>query len=461
MLLAHGAALDLNLERPAMSLPFSQLLRAFLEAKFDASACRAAVERLLPAAQQKLVNLGAFKRGGVILRPEVLYPDATSWIFTVRRGADSLSFRLPGSARSVATLIRDLTDDDQPVSPKAIARQLPTVASKLLLGARRRRKTWSAPQAPGIYRREHACLLIQSERAAVLVDPVWLMPTFAAMRSDALRPRVTKPHAVLITHTHGDHFHLPSLLSVVSPATRLVVPEVPRASLLTDGVPIETTKKVGLRAEAAAWGKTLVIGDVEVDVLPFYGEQPFRDPPGLGRDLRNWGNCYRVTTPHFSALILVDSGADPKGDMEDVVADSVRRRGPVDIVLACMREFDSPFFGGLSSYWGPVPFARLQALYRSQQKGRLPSTTAGPGGAARLCAIAKAKYFLPYANGFDGHGTEVADIGWGYREPSEPSQRRRMARELKRIGATTKVVPWVHGDAMLVGSRGLKLERQV
>jgi L-ascorbate metabolism protein UlaG (beta-lactamase superfamily) len=461
MLLAHGAALDLNLERPGMSLPFGQLLRAFLEAEFDASACRAAVERLLPSAQRKLVNLGAFKRGGVILRPEALYPEATSWILTMRRGAESLSFRLPGSARAVAKLIRDVTDDEEPVSRTAIARQLPSVASKLLLGGRRRRKTWSAPPAPGIYRREHACLVIQSERAAVLVDPVWLMPTFAAMRSDALRPHVTTPHAVLITHTHGDHWHLPSLLSVVSPTTRLCVPAVPRASLLTDGVPIDTAKQIGLRAEAAAWGKTLVIGDIEVDVLPFYGEQPFRDPPGLGGAMRNWGNCYRVTTPQFSALILVDSGADPKGDMEDVVAESVRRRGPVDIVLACMREFASPFFGGLSSYWGPVPFARLQAMYRSHQKGRLPNTTAGPSGAARLCAIAKAKYFLPYANGFDGFGKEVADIGWGYHEPSEPSQRRRMAGELKRIGAATKIVPWLHGDAMLVGKTGLKLVRQV
>ncbi len=68
--------------------------------------------------------------------------------------------------------------------------------------------------------------------------------------------------------------------------------------------------------------------DLQLQSLPFWGEQPVATPPSLGSDLRNFGNCYRVDAAAYSAVLLADSGADPDGSVFEALSQSARETGP-------------------------------------------------------------------------------------------------------------------------------------
>jgi hypothetical protein len=113
----------------------------------------------------------------------------------------------------------------------------------------------------------------------------------------------------------------------------IVVPQVPRPSLLT---PEDFSHSLSLASQphvVLPRYKTLRVGDIEIEVLPFFGEQPTRRGPSMPEGFRNWGNCYRISCPTFSALILADSGEDPMGRMSDVARNVVDKSGPVDVVM--------------------------------------------------------------------------------------------------------------------------------
>lgn len=157
--------------------------------------------------------------------------------------------------------------------------------------------------------------------------------------------------------------------------------------------------------------------------------------------------------------MLVDSGADPLGSMVDAVRKSHVARGPVDVVLSCLREFASPFFGGLFMYWATLPFARLQELHAQLGSRSLPATTAGPEGAAELCQAAHARYYFPYANGFAGPGAPITDVGWGYGEPSEAVLVDKVSAALARRRAKTAVRNWNPGDSAAIRRGELRVLR--
>src|SRR5262249_30174681 len=136
----------------------------------------------------------------------------------------------------------------------------------------------------------------------------------------------------------------------------IVVPPVPRTSILSPNDMMPTLRMFGLNSIAPAWGSSLEFGDIQVDVLPFFGEQPVRDGEGPQAGLRNWGSCYRFTTPDFSAIAVIDSGVDPLGDMADVVRASREKSGPVDFLLSSLPRFHCPFFLGLPQYYLTLPF---------------------------------------------------------------------------------------------------------
>jgi L-ascorbate metabolism protein UlaG (beta-lactamase superfamily) len=320
------------------------------------------------------------------------------------------------------------------------------------------RPRWAPPRRPGIYRREHATLVIRSETTTLVIDPLirhLMMPSLWAM------PDTHEPvDGILISHSHTDHWSPLAIIErALDPATPIVVPQVPLRSLLTVPDMAHELRTLGLRAIAPAWGETIQIGDITIDILPFYGEQPTRDEPLARPDLRSYGNCYRIQTPQLSALILIDAGADPAGSMVEVAEASRQRRGPVDVTLACLRQFASPFFGGLAMYWAVLPLGLLRDLFARYEAGRLPSTTAGPTGIAAICAAAGARYFLPYAHGYEAPFTPIADTGWGEGEPSEATLLADLARELAALGTPTEPLAWDVGDQMVVGAGGLARQR--
>src|SRR5207249_8135753 len=129
--------------------------------------------------------------------------------------------------------------------------------------------------------------------------------------------------------------------------------------------------------------------------LPYYGEQPVHDGEGPPSDVRNWGSCYRFTTPQMTAIALIDSGVDPLGNMVDVVRDSSARSGPVDFLLSSLARFPSPFFLGLPHYYLSLPFDRLRQLFDLLVAGTLPSVTLGPEGVVDACRAGQPRYYLP------------------------------------------------------------------
>src|SRR5262249_55465124 len=79
----------------------------------------------------------------------------------------------------------------------------------------------------------HATLLFTSAHTRLLVDP-FLLPSSSKYRSgyEPLSIDQLCPNAILITHSHQDHFHLGTLLRF-GPDIPIYVPYVDRESLLS------------------------------------------------------------------------------------------------------------------------------------------------------------------------------------------------------------------------------------
>jgi L-ascorbate metabolism protein UlaG (beta-lactamase superfamily) len=448
MMLSADFIVDLVSLPDLGGIPFGEVLEGMVRADLEPRATRELLERANARLAAPVLRPKGVEDGGYLVEERVLFPETSSWWVVFQEGEERLSTALPEEeVRRVADFFRVATHartrrevreawpfDEEAWREKLVV-SLPSQTE------------WPEPEGPGIYRREHASLLIRSRTTGLLVDPIGLQRRLPNMRQAPHSSRLDAVDAVAITHGHVDHWHVPSLLAQLArPDLPVLVPRVPRPSLLTFQDFAATLRACGQTVQAPAWGETVRVGDLEIDILPFRGEQPTREGPRLREGLRNWGNCYRINTEDFSCVLLVDSGVDPEGGVAEVLAESCRRRGPVDVVLSCQREFQSPFFGGLSHYWAALPWERLRALHGELLRGQLPSTTAGVQGTVEACAVAKARYFLAYANGFEGVGRPITDIGWGLGEPSEASSNARLREELARQGLGTQVLEWCPGD---------------
>jgi L-ascorbate metabolism protein UlaG (beta-lactamase superfamily) len=313
---------------------------------------------------------------------------------------------------------------------------------------------WPPANRPGIFRREHASIVIRSSTTTLLTDPQSLN---AGWTTNGLRypsDVALEPDGILITHTHGDHWHLPSVVRCAGEGTTIVVPPV-TTNLLAHEDPRTGCELAGLRTIAPRWWSVVRIGDIDIQVLPFFGEQPTRSAPGPREGLRNWGSCYRFDTPHFSAIILVDSGIDPAGSALEVVERSVAELGPVDALLSCAGEFPEAINRGLAHYILALPFERLVGIHRKRRVASASSMTLGPNGVAEACRIARARYFLPYAHGFSG----IATSPRGESGPGEAGLFSDVTGALARSRAATRAVEWKPGDVALFCGRELVIER--
>jgi L-ascorbate metabolism protein UlaG (beta-lactamase superfamily) len=442
-------------------LPYADVLGGMIKAFFKPGAVRQLLENINSKLKEPMLRPEAVEQGGYLVQEEVLFPRSQHWRVYLQDELERLSTTLDEEAVPVvAEFLRlaahaeglEQVREAWPFDEDAWVERLVTASPSGPL--------WPEPDAPGIYRREHASLLIRSRTTGILVDPISLQRRMQHMHQVPGNLRSDAVNAVAVTHSHVDHWHIPSLLAHLErPETPVIVPRVPRPNVLTFQDFEASLRTCGQAAKAPAWGETVRVGDIEVDILPFYGEQPTRDGPPLREGLRSWGNCYRFQTEDFSCVLLVDAGEDPNGAMSKVLAESCRRRGPVDVVLSCQREFESPFFGGLHHYWAALPWERLLELYHDYQQHRLKSTTAGAEGAVELCAAAQARYFLPYANGFEGVGKPITDIGWGLGEPSEAHRNAFMRELLGRQGLATQVLDWNPGDVARMARGGLTISR--
>jgi L-ascorbate metabolism protein UlaG (beta-lactamase superfamily) len=183
----------------------------------------------------------------------------------------------------------------------------------------------------------HNTVVVRSGRARVLVDPL-LFPAssvYPARYQPLTLADVGAPDAVLITHSHPDHFDPASLLRI-PPATRIIVPYLERETLLAVAM-ADRLRQLGFtRVTSLEWGQAISVGDIEIFALPFFGEQP-TDSDVLHPTVRNNGNTYVVRTPTLSAAFLADSGHDAQGDVKQVATRARSTLGPVDVVFAGYR----------------------------------------------------------------------------------------------------------------------------
>ncbi|HEY3999154.1 MAG TPA: MBL fold metallo-hydrolase [Candidatus Xenobia bacterium] len=180
----------------------------------------------------------------------------------------------------------------------------------------------------------HNTVVVRSHTTRVIVDP-WFLPPGEGDFQPIQRRELGPIDAVLITHSHPDHFDLASLLGFARD-TPVLVPQVPRESILAIDMARRLTDLGFSDVRPTAWWQEVRIGDIDVTALPFYGEQPTTGAM-LHPAVRNAGNTWLVRTPRCSAAFTADSGRDGQGDVQEVALEACRRYGPLDFLFTGYR----------------------------------------------------------------------------------------------------------------------------
>lgn len=309
------------------------------------------------------------------------------------------------------------------------------------------------PRAPGVYRLQHASVLYRTRTTGILSDP-HLHSNYGLpkLKTDILRSHLEGlVDGILISHPHYDHWHYPTLM-MFPRNIPIFVPKVPRASIMCEDMAGRLTELGFTNVVAVDWNANPIrIGDIDVHVLPFYGEQPlvpeFEQP--LHPDLRNWGNTYLLETEFYKSWLLVDSGQDPMGSMLGVAAQVRQKFGAVDLVISNFQPLSYNSIGTNLSDWGIDIVANLLSNPRIFSVTNKPEgafvALLGPRGVAELCAIVEAKACLPYADSW-------AEIGQPGMQDEALCAQVEMA--LNQLQASTQVIPWKIGEGYLTNSSG-------
>jgi hypothetical protein len=264
----------------------------------------------------------------------------------------------------------------------------------------------------------HNTVVMQAGDTRVMVDPLFFAADLAypASYQPLTLADVRPVDAILITHSHPDHFDSASLLRF-HPATTVVVPVVERETILATAMARRLGELGFTDVRPLGWGASIAIGDAKVTALPFYGEQP-SDGEVLHADVRNSGNTYVVDGPTFSAAFLADSGRDHMGNVCEVLSEWRRAGGKVDIVFSGYRGWLT--FPVQLLFSSVAAFLLLVPPWLWNVRQQLMCDAVGAVDVAEHC---HARYLVPYADGgapwhwkaglgprLDGEATEDADF---------------------------------------------------
>lgn len=390
------------------------------------------------------------------LKEEYLFSDWTPLTleFIIRGGTDRRYIDLPQDAELSAALHNMLMSatngrhSGQSLR-KVIASDLTELLdslteSNILVDLHHDLGSFAASDLPGVYRLQHASLLYRTRTTGVLVDPHVHSAYASFVRDDINRSQLEgKVDAILISHFHEDHWFLASLL-MFDPDIPIIVPKVPRSTVIC-GDMAKILSQYGFRNVIAAdwYSEPIKIGDIEVDILPFYGEQPLRFDEPKNAHIRNWGNTYVIRCEYFTSWFLIDSGSDSRGSMLDVARIVKDKYGTIDFILSNLRAFyiGTPLYinGGLN--WLTLSPGQI-STFQSMNKHCI---TLGPEGVAAICDVVAPSYFLPYAHWF-GNVASVGDVGLDTPGQSEIALLKALIGQLQARQVPTTVIPWKIGD---------------
>ncbi len=309
----------------------------------------------------QLCRPGARRAGRRPLREEVLFPDPARTpprVLHVRKGELGLDVAVPkGGWPELVDLLAALTDGLTSLPRSGWLAELCGALKQVRGLIPHEGPVRVAPDS--VLHVGHNTFLVAGARGRVLVDPYFRpsspvdLPAYQPLQAADLG----RVDAVVITHSHGDHFHLGSLAQLPR-TTRVFVPHVTRESLLATDCALRLEALGFVRVERLRWGEARDVEDVRVEALPFYGEQP-TGGRGVYEGLFNEGNTWRLATPRLSCAFFADAGRDVRGDMEDVC----RRLAPTQLLFCGIRGFRlRPIhygFSTLDAYLANVPEAAL------------------------------------------------------------------------------------------------------
>lgn len=391
------------------------------------------------------------------VRNNLIYPKEKVRAVRVEQRALGTAFIYrPRSEEETREFARLLMLIGQGTSQRILKRQAPASEAMLKLLLERgvveesRPQKRSAFRAPGLYRLQHASLLFRSHTSGVLVDP-HLHSVFEPDERSSTISRADLEgvvDAIVISHSHRDHFHLPSIAQFPR-STTVIVPRVRRGSILAEDM-AKAVRDLGFtRVETPEWySPPTLVGDIEVHPFPFFGEQPLLYERGLRADVRNWGNTYVLRSPSMSSWILIDSGKEAEGAMTDVAVEVRRRFGRLDVLQSNLGAFTlrNPFcIAGAGKYW--LALSPDQMLRFSSMRNHC--VTLAVDGVAEVARIVEPRFFLPYAHWW-------RDVG------AEPHRGECKLMELLERAlhghVSTKLVPWRVGDGASLRKNQLKVE---
>lgn len=280
---------------------------------------------VFPDAERYLAT-EAGPQGPYLLKDEYLFqPNVPLVAFDVRQSHDwkpvlpseePLSSEARSAIRNVLLRVAGTSEEHRIARALEEARALPSARDIDL-------------RSPGVYLTGHSSVFVKGSKSGVLIDPIyssWLHSEGGISAID-LHQSVD---AVMLTHSHFDHYHLPTLLQFSD--RPMVVPAVPRASLVCEQIAQRLKEFHVPDVRSPQWHTSFEVGEFKIHVLPFYGEQFLTSE--LYPEARSWGNSYVIERDDFRVFIAADSGFEPDRSVIPMIADWVSANGPIDVVLA-------------------------------------------------------------------------------------------------------------------------------
>jgi len=280
--------------------------------------------------------------------------------------------------------------------------------------------SWAA--RPGVTLLSHSSLLVQSERSAVLLDPVvWQAMGIAQRTFDILR---TPLGAICCSHSHWDHCHFQTLLWLDKDVP-ILIPEVREPSVLNPPM-ADALRRLGFTdvREVQAW-VPVRIDDIEIIPVPFRGEQD-----ELDFEMDHY--TYVVRTAGLTLYGGVDCYRSTNGDMRPVVERVGRIYRPDVAFLPVSKWICHYKWGGVNAFCRYLDQEMLEQSFQY---------TAGPEDAADWSVLLGAPTVVPYAT-------------FTFARGKVPPEAAQFAKELRKRGIGRRFYPMRPLDSLAVTDLG-------